>query len=144
MSASLSETAQAHLALVTDVVTSCFGPMRPAEFDRFCADAKSRALVTDLAGSFPDAAFKVDWASADERRVVLGGRLIGTHTGWWRGIEPTGRRMEAGCMTTFTVVATRVVSMAALIDTYAVAEQLGAVPSRRADRQVAAVPEEKS
>ena len=128
----LPDTARANLDAATRVLAGCFSPVSPTGFAKHCPDARSRAVVAGLASSFPDAAFRVDWASADDRRVVFGGRLTGTHAGPWRGVPATGRSIATACVTTFGLVGGRVADVSIVIDSYAVAEQIGVVPIVRA------------
>jgi steroid delta-isomerase-like uncharacterized protein len=53
-----------------------------------------------LAG-FPDLSLTVDFAMADDDRVLLHWRATGTHQGDFRGTPATGRRVSASGLTLF-------------------------------------------
>jgi ketosteroid isomerase-like protein len=122
-----SARVQANLDFATEVLSSCFDPARPDEFARFCTDERGRFMFAAFADAFPDARFRVDWVVADERRVVLGGRIVATHEGDWRGVAPTGRPIDVATVSSFTVADGQAIDVAVSTDSLLIAEQIGAV-----------------
>jgi predicted ester cyclase len=119
--------AQANRRLADNVVRNCFDPPRPEEFDRLASDERARFMFAAFAAAFPDARLVVDWVTADDRRVVVGGRVQATHSAPWRGIEATGRRVDVMNVASMTVVEGKVVDLTVVTDSLTVAEQIGAV-----------------
>ena len=122
-----SAQVQANLDFATEVLTSCFDPARPEEFARFCADERGRFMFAAFADAFPDAKFRVDWVVADDRRVVLAGRIVATHQGAWRGVAATGRTIDVMTVSSFAVANGQIVDVAVSTDSLSIAEQIGAV-----------------
>src|SRR5689334_20841794 len=79
-----------NMALADDVVSPQFtshdwpehGPTGPKAF---------REYYSAIRAALPDARYEVDDLIAEGDRVVVRWRLLGTHTGAFRGIAPTGR-----------------------------------------------------
>jgi len=79
-----------NMALVDEVVSPQFishdwpkdGPTGPKAFRDFYAIIRSVA---------PDARYEVDDLIAEDDKVVVRWRMLGTHMGEFRGIAPTGR-----------------------------------------------------
>jgi hypothetical protein len=116
-----------NIELATELVQRCFGPARPEEFARFTDNERARFMFAATAAAFPDARLSVDWMTADDRRVAIGGRFCATHGGEWRGVGATGRRVDVMCIATLAVVNERVVDVSVVTDSLTMAEQLGAV-----------------
>ena len=60
-----------------------------------------KAFAGDWLTGFPDLSLDVDFAMAEEDRVLLHWRGEGTHTGEFRGVPGTGRRISASGLTLF-------------------------------------------
>jgi steroid delta-isomerase-like uncharacterized protein len=128
MSTFLSITrAQANRIVAERLVQACFDPVRPAEFDRFTADERARFIFAAFGEAFPDARLRVDSMTADERRVVVGGSMEGTHLGPWRGVAASGRRVDVMVVATLTFEDGRITGISVVTDSLALAEQIGVV-----------------
>lgn len=121
------DAATAHLELATALLERCWNPPRPDEFASFTSDAKSQLMFRSLATAFPDARLSVTWIVADDRRAVVGARMRGTHQGPWRDVPATGRAVDVAVTVMLAFDDGVVVDTAAVTDSLALAEQLGAV-----------------
>jgi predicted ester cyclase len=116
-----------NLEVAAELVEQCWDPPRPDVFARFTTNAKSRFIFEAFALAFPDARLEVTWLVGDDRRVAIGGRLLGTHRGPWRDVPPTGRTVDVACVFTLAIEDGVVIDTATVSDSFALAEQVGAV-----------------
>ncbi len=79
----------------------------------------------ELAEAFPHAELTVDELLVGENMAMWEWRLRGTHTGRWRGVEPTNRRFEISGMSKTILSGEKVVSSRAYFDSGALLRQLG-------------------
>ncbi len=59
------------------------------------------ALVGAWRRGFPDLVFTVEDLVEEQDRIAVRARMRGTHTGTWRGREPTGRPIDVDVMMFF-------------------------------------------
>ena len=74
---------------------------------------------------FPDLRFEVTETIAQEDRVALTWRMLGTHTGPMGPFPPTGRRIAVQGMTVYYFRDGRITGHRQVVDRLAVAQQLG-------------------
>lgn len=91
-----------------------------------------RAVMSALFAGFPDARFLVDDVVAEGDRVAVRHRLVGTHTGDFQGLPPTGRRVEAAAIVLLRFEDGRVAEGWLNADFLGFLQQLGAVPTPEA------------
>jgi predicted ester cyclase len=84
-----------------------------------------RAHYERLWTGFPDVALRTDDVFEAGDRVASRFTVSGTHTGPFRGIAPTGRRIEYGGITIFRFADGRVVERWSMTDTLSLLKQLG-------------------
>ncbi len=84
-----------------------------------------RRAVALLHEAFPDNRHVIEDLIADEDRVAVRITLMGTHTGPFRGIAPTGRRIAQAQIHILRVVDGKVVERWAVQDDLGVVRQLG-------------------
>jgi len=70
-----------------------------------------RAFAGGWLTGFPDVSLTVDFAMADDDRVLLHWRAEGTHTGEFRGVPATGRRVTASGLTLLRVSSGKIAEM---------------------------------
>ena len=70
-----------------------------------------RAFAGDWLTGFPDLGLTVDFAMAEDDRVLLHWRGGGTHTGEFRGTPATGGRISASGLTLFRLSSGRIEEM---------------------------------
>lgn len=125
--ADVAALASANAALARRIVRDCFDPVRPDAMARLCSDERGVFLFAAFGSAFPDARFIVDWVTADDKRVAIGGGIEATHAGPWRGVAATGRRISVAVVVSLRVLDGRIVETSVVTDSLAVAEQVGAV-----------------
>lgn len=77
--------------------------------------------------AFPDARLDVEWIAADADSVVIGGHISATHGGPWRNVAATRRRVVFATTLRLELHGDKVTDLRTVMDTLAVAEQIGAV-----------------
>ncbi len=111
--------------LVTDFLDRTFNRRDPAGAAEVLVDGfrfhNGRDLVTGDAGwvrfaegwlgGFPDLVVEVTFLMEEDDRVLARWVGTGTHRGEFRGVAPTGHRIEASGMTLFQLEAGRIVEM---------------------------------
>jgi predicted ester cyclase len=97
------------------------GPTGPKAF---------RDYYSALRSALPDARYEVDDLIAEDDRVVVRWRLLGTQTGAFRGIAPTGRPIVLKGIAIYRVSGGRLMERWVVSDVYGVLEELGALSSR--------------
>ncbi len=70
-----------------------------------------RAIAGGWLTGFPDLSLTVDFAMADNDRVLLHWRAEGTHTGDFRGVPATGQLVAAAGLTLFRVSSGKIEEM---------------------------------
>jgi hypothetical protein len=123
----ITASATRNRAIAERIVEECVNPPSPADLARFTASPRVLGIFTAFANAFPDAHFTVEWMTADESRVVTGGRVAATHRGDWRGVAATGRAVDFMTVVTVEVDRDAVIDMRVVSDSLAIAEQIGAV-----------------
>lgn len=81
-----------NMALVDELVSPRFishdwpegTPIGPQPFKDFYSEIRS---------ALPDARYKMDDLIAEDEKVAVRWRLVGTHEGYYRGIAPTGKQL---------------------------------------------------
>jgi steroid delta-isomerase-like uncharacterized protein len=67
------------------------------------------AVMTRLRGAFPDLEYTVEDLIAEDDRVVVRWTLRGTHTGVFRGLAPTGKKVVNDGMAVFRIANGKIV-----------------------------------
>lgn len=114
----------------TDVLTAFRDAITRGEHDiaeRISDNPRFHESVRRLVAAFPDVQLETAWMLGDERRAAGWTTLRGTHRGEWRGITPTGRKVEfAGVLAIEVDDDDRVVDFWVVNDWLSLALQLGA------------------
>lgn len=87
-----------------------------------------KAFMSALLAAFPDSRFIVDDVIAEENKVAVRHRLLGTHQGELQGIPPTGRPVEIGGIVIFRIENGMVAEAWLNADIMGMMQQLGVVP----------------
>ena len=111
-----------NMAMVDAVVSPRFrshdwpagGPTGPQAF---------RAYYSELRTALPDAHYEVDDLIAEDDRVVVRWRLLGTHVGDFRGIAPTGRAIALKGIAIYRVEQGMLVDRWVVTDLYGMLEE---------------------
>ena len=88
-----------------------------------------RRTAQGFMDGLPDLRFEIDEAVASAGLVALRIRITGTHRGTWRGLAPTGRRVDVQGRPWLRVRDGRVVEVWSLFDELGAMQQVGAVPA---------------
>ena len=104
--AHVEEHVRAEKAHEMDALVDTFGD-RPFWDDRGANERHNgregvRAYYAELFAGFPDFSFDIKRRHIAADAVILEVVAHGTHTGAWKGIEPTGRRAEFPACVVFT------------------------------------------
>jgi steroid delta-isomerase-like uncharacterized protein len=83
------------------------------------------AFMRDIVGGFPDFHVSVDRMLSSDELVMYEGTMTMTHEGEFNGIPPTGRHVEIGEMSRYTVEDGNIQEHQVYFDKQAVLEQLG-------------------
>ena len=89
-----------------------------------------RALFRDVFAAQPDMEMVVEHVIADDRRCAVQWRSRGTHTGAFRGLDPTGRTVELRGVDVMEVEDGLVVRNTVYYDGAAMARGLGLLPEQ--------------
>jgi steroid delta-isomerase-like uncharacterized protein len=128
--AAVDEHARAENAHELDTLVATFGD-RPFWDDRGSNERHDgregvRAYYAELFAGFPDFGFDVERRHVAADAVILEVRVRGTHTGTWKGIAATGRRVEFPVCAVFTFDDTdRIEAETVYFDRMTVLAQLG-------------------
>ncbi len=87
-----------------------------------------RAALGVFMAAFPGMQFTVDDIIAEDDKVVVRGRMAGTHQGEFMGIPATGKSFEAGFIDIIEVHDGQATAHWGQTDSAAMMEQLGLVP----------------
>jgi len=116
-----------------DVVDEIFAPdfvgHHPGQPDWVGPDAVKQAVVNARA-AFPDFAEHVEDVIVEGDRVVTRFTASGTHLGPYRGLAPTGRRMQMAEMAVFRIARNRIVEKWGLMDRLGMLGLLGLGPTQ--------------
>ncbi|MFN2563659.1 MAG: ester cyclase [Gemmatimonadaceae bacterium] len=128
--AAVDEHARAENSHDLDRLMDTFGD-RPVWDDRSANerhDARDgvRTYYAELFAGFPDFGFDIEWRHVAADAVILEVTVRGMHTGAWKGIAPTGRRVEFPVCAVFTFDETnRIQAETVYFDRMTVLSQLG-------------------
>lgn len=113
-----------------DVLDEVWSPDIVVHFGATDLDGEAaRALMRSAIAAFPDLRHEVEDLFAAEDKVVLRGRVIGTHQGEFEGIAATGKTVETGQIVIYRLKEGRVVEYWEQADFLSMMQQLGAIPS---------------
>lgn len=112
-----------NMALVDEVVSPQFishdwpkgSPTGPQGFRNFYSAIRS---------ALPDARYEVDDLIAEDDKVVVRWRLLGTHKGDFRGIAPSGRPIALKGIAIYRVVRGKLMERWVVTDLYGVLEEI--------------------
>jgi steroid delta-isomerase-like uncharacterized protein len=85
-------------------------------------------LIVANRTAFPDFKFQPESVQHGDTAVFVEGRFTGTHRGIWRGLPPTGRRIDFPLIIVFLFDAERMVCERTYFDILTVLRQLGVAP----------------
>jgi len=116
-----------------DAVDEIFAPdfvgHHPGQPDWVGPDAVKQAVVNARA-AFPDFAEHVEDVIVEGDRVVTRFTASGTHLGPYRGLAPTGRRMQMAEMAVFRIAGNQIVEKWGLMDRLGMLSLLGLGPTQ--------------
>ena len=112
-----------NMALVPEVVSPRFishdwpegGPTGPQGFELF---------YSAIRAALPDARYEVDDLIAEGDKVVVRWRLLGTHLGDFRGIAPSGQKIELKGIAIYRVNNGKLMERWVVTDLYGVLEEM--------------------
>lgn len=90
--------------------------------------AQFRSFVTNMRAALPDLHVSIEDMLAEEDKVAVRLVVDGTHTGRGFGVEPTGKRVQFGCITIARVANGKIVEGWNNLDQLGLLTQLGAIP----------------
>jgi steroid delta-isomerase-like uncharacterized protein len=128
--AAVDEHVRAEISHDLDSLVATFGD-RPFWDDRAANERHDgrdgvRTYYAELFAGFPDFGFDVERRHVAEDAVILEVTVRGTHTGTWKGIAPTRRRVEFPVCAVFTFDETdRIEAETVYFDRMTVLSQLG-------------------
>lgn len=114
-------------ALAAQLIDECLNPPAPGALRAYADAEHVLATFTGFSQAFPDARLDVEWIVADADCVAIGGRISATHGGPWRSVTATGRRVVFAMTLMLELDGGKVTDVRTVVDTLAVAEQIGAV-----------------
>jgi steroid delta-isomerase-like uncharacterized protein len=85
-------------------------------------------FYTELRRAFPDLFFTIQDQIAEGDRVVTSWKAEGTHSGAFKGIPPTGKRVTLSAVDIDKIVNGKVVECWTKMDELGLLNQLGAIP----------------
>ena len=88
-----------------------------------------KQLVAMFLEAFPDLRLTIDEEVAEGDRVALYHTFTGTHQGTFMGIAPTGKQVSFTTADFVRIVDGKQVEHRSVIDTFALLQQLGALPA---------------
>jgi steroid delta-isomerase-like uncharacterized protein len=118
-----------NMALADEIVSPQFtshdwpegGPTGPKAFRNYYSAIRS---------ALPDARYEVDDLIAEDDKVVVRWRLLGTHSGAFRGLAPSGRPITLKGIAIYRVAAGKLMERWVVSDLYSALEEIGALSSR--------------
>lgn len=116
-----------------DTVTALYDAFNAHNLDRLPAlfaapNPGIQAAVAGLFVGFPDIHYTLADATGEGDRVAVRWTWTGTHTGPYRGIAATGKRVANDGMAIYTLRAGKIASMSMLTDRLGFLQQLGLAP----------------
>ncbi len=84
-------------------------------------------FVTSWRKAFPDSHLTIEEQVAKDDKVATRWTFTGTHKGTFRGIAPTGKRVSFSAMYFYRFANAKVVEIHAMVNIFAILQQLGAV-----------------
>jgi C-1 hydroxylase len=91
---------------------------------------ETKQMDAGLLAAFPDYHFKVDDVVAEGDKVAFRTTFLGTHTGEWMGVAPTGRKMSFTMFFISRISNGKVIEDRLLSDLPLMMQQLGVIPKR--------------
>jgi hypothetical protein len=82
-----------------------------------------------VVAAFPDFKYTIEDMIADGDKVVARYKFNGTQTGSYRGIAPTGRKVNAYGIEIIKIDSGRIVEAWTVFDTLGMMQQIGAIPA---------------
>jgi len=89
--------------------------------------ANLKNFVTSWRKAFPDSRLTIEEQVAKDDRVATRWTFTGTHKGTFRGIAPTGKTVSFSAMYFYRFANAKVVEIHAMVNIFAILQQLGAV-----------------
>ncbi len=87
-----------------------------------------RRFFTTAYSAFPDFNAAIEDVIAEGDRVMIRSTVSGTHSGPFRGIPPTGKRVQFGLIDIYRVADGKIAEHWGLTDFLTLMQQVGAVP----------------
>jgi len=116
------------LELIDEIVAPAFRLHSPTRPEPFEGPAGFRGFVTDLRRGFPDLSITIEQVIGEGDYVSIRSRVAGTHLGTYRGIPPTGRKIDQTQLHMFRVVDGQINETWQEIDGLGIMQQLGVFP----------------
>jgi len=88
-----------------------------------------KGFMSALLSAFPDSRFPVDDVIAEDDKVAVRHRFLGTHQDEFQGIPATGKTVEAGAIVIFRIDNGTIVEAWLNADFMGMMQQLGLVPA---------------
>ncbi len=90
--------------------------------------------VSEFYNAFPDLHFTINDMIAEGDKVAMRTTLTGTHTGEWRDILPTNKKVMDWRFTIARIVDGKIVESWSKADTLGEAQQLGLIPTPKKEK----------
>jgi steroid delta-isomerase-like uncharacterized protein len=87
-----------------------------------------KQFVVSWRAAFPDSLLTIEEQVAENDHVATRWTFAGTHTGNFRGLAPTGKRVKMGAMYFYRFANGTVVEIHAMVNSLSLLQQVGAVP----------------
>jgi steroid delta-isomerase-like uncharacterized protein len=84
-------------------------------------------FVVSWREAFPDSHLTIEEQVAENDKIATRWTFVGTHLGSFRGLEPTGRRVEMSAMYFYRFSRDKVIEIHAMVNIFSLLKQLGAV-----------------
>lgn len=117
---------QGNISVIDQLVSSDFVYHQSAGRDLSTEAYKKMAIMTQNA--FPDGHMEMDDLFAEGDKVACRFTVIGTHTGEYQGIPPTGKKITFQAINIFRVADGKIAEIWSRVNLLGVMQQLGIIP----------------
>lgn len=87
------------------------------------------AAIGTFLDAFGDSRFPIDAVVAEGDAVAVQHKLVGTHTGDFQGVAPTGRPVNVAAIAVFRLAAAQITEVSLHADLVGLLMQIGAIPA---------------
>ena len=113
--------------LITEFIATVFNTHDVDALPRFVSNDRLIGAARGLVTGVPDVQITIQHVIVEGDLVAVRMAGQGTHTGLWRGLQPTGKPGEAACNAHYRVANGRIVDFWVMWDWLSIMRQLGAV-----------------